>query len=74
MKFIAFGKFKNFEKNAQIKKNFEGPLKLNEGFWSKTKVSFCHLILWVLEIKNKKGKKKLHIRFVFRAPFIYREN
>jgi hypothetical protein len=42
---------------------------MNEAFSSKTKVSFFHLILWAFEIKNKKGKKKLHIRFAFRAPF-----
>ena len=38
-------------------KNFEGPLKLNEAFSSKTKVNFFHLILWTLKINNKKGKK-----------------
>jgi len=42
----------------------------NEAILSKTKVSFFHLILWAFEIKNKKGKKKLHIRFAFRAPYL----
>ena len=41
---------------------------MNEAFSSQTKFGFFHLILRAFEIKTKKGKKKLHLRFAFRAP------
>ena len=61
-------KFKVLKKILKIEKNFEGPLKLNKEFSSKTKVRFFHLILWAFKIKIKR-EKKLHIRFALRAPY-----
>ncbi len=67
---FALENLKILKKMLKIAKKLWGPVKTERNIFVKNIVSFFHLILWAFEIKNKKGKKKLHIRFAFRAPYV----
>ena len=58
------------EKNFFAEKKFSTKKFKKRSIFVKIPSQFFYLILWAFEIKTKKGEKKLHISFSFRAPYM----